>query len=315
MSDKPESAAAPETPSGAPAPATNESATPGSNEAAEPAASPDGSTPAELGAEPQKPDAPDPAKLTKWSQKLTRREDRLRTQQAEFDAKQRSLNDQLELAKAFESKKLKPVIDAYAKRHGLTFSQAYDALTHEAVNPDQPTVDEVVDRRIEERETARQQAQQQAQQQAIQSQVSNYVKKADPYVKQAMAKHEFLADLVPDVVSKVAIGTVVDHWMKTGQELSLDQVLSDMNTIEQKRIEKHVNRLRPGDPQVQANSERENGAGQSAKHESRKRPSPQTLNNSHAAQSASTTEDEEDLSDKALTAKAVKQLRGIPGWH
>ncbi len=317
-----EAPAAAETPSGSAAPAA-----PGSDPspAEAPVAVPDGTTPAPEGEAPEtpgteappEPSGPSEAQLAKWSQKLNRREEKLKAQRIEFEAKQKSLDSELQLAKAFESKKVKPLIEAYAKRQGLTFEQAYNALTHEAVNPDVPTVDEVVDARIAAKEAERQQQFQQQQETAKRSQAEAFVKAAEPYVRSSdgIGKHEYLAALDPDVVVRVALETVVGTWWKTGKEIPLDQVLSDMNAYEKQRVDKHLSRLRPGDPQIQANSERENGAGQSAKLETRKRGSPQTLNNSHAAQQATAPSDDDDLSDKALTAKAVKALRAIPGWH
>lgn len=302
------SGASPTTPAAAPE-ATTSTETPS-------VAAPEGTTPAE-GQEPAAeptPDPPEERKLTKWSQKLTRREEKLKAERQAFEQQQQQHASQLELAKAFESKKVKPLIEAYARRHGLNFEQAYNALTHEAVNPDQPTVEEVVEQTVAKREEARQKAAQEAHQRNVQAQIHEFAQRADPYVRAKMADHEYLSELEPDLVAKVAIDTVVGNWLK-GQEIPLDDVLANMNAYEKSRVEKHLHRLRPGDSQVQANSERENGAGQSAKHEARKRGSPQTLNNSHAAQQATAPSDDDDLSDRALTAKAVKALRGIPGWH
>jgi hypothetical protein len=308
--------AAAETPSDASAPADSAGAS-SAAESPDPTPAPDGTTPpAEATEEPATPsDVPDARKLTKWSQKLTRREERVKADRAELEAAKKSHEADLQLAKAFESKKVKPLIEAYAKRHALTFEQAFNALTHEAVNPGVPTVEEVVDARLTAKAEAEQKAAQERQEKHVQGQIYAFVQKANPYVREAMEKHEYLATLEPDLVARVAIDTVVNTFLRTGQEISLDSVLTDMNAHEKTRVEKHLSRLRPGDPQVQANSERENGAGQSAKLEARKRGSPQTLNNSHAAQQATAPADDEDLSDKALTAKAVKALRGIPGWH
>jgi len=113
-------------------------------------------------------------------------------------------------------------------------------------------------------------------------------------------------------IARFAVDVATNQYQQTGKHEPLDKILADMNAAEEKRYNLH--RQLEAESQIPENPERENGAVEPVKHESRKRNGTQ-LNNSHAAEKPSNGAGKEDLSDKALAAAAAKALRSIPGWH
>lgn len=271
----------------------------------------EGETPPVAAAEPEYT----PEKLGKWSSKLARQKDRLATDRAALAAERAAHAELVERGKLFEGKKLRPIIEAYAKKNGLTFEKAYSALTHEAVNGDEPTVEDIVEQKLaaeREAQAKKLEAEQLEQRDAT---IKHFMTESYRYInaKLASSPHDYLKVYNPNEVAKFAVNHILQTWQSTGQEIPLDKVLADMNAFEKQKHDLH--RLRQGDSQVQPNPEREDGAGSPAKHEARKRGSPTTLSNAHAAQRANGAAAKEDLSDQALSAAAVKALRSIPGWH
>lgn len=276
--------------------------------AAEAASTPvEGAPAADPTPEAPKQETPSVDKLTKWSQKLTRREDKLKQQAAELERTKAEQAALVETAKLFENKQLKPIIETYAKKHNLSFEDAFNALTREVVSPGEKTVDEIVDAKLEKERQAQAVVAEQQKVQAFQQQGHAYITASLP-----QSPHDYLKAYDPAYIASFAMGVALEQYQKQGAHEPLDKILADMNTAEKKRYD--LQRQREAALQVPPNPERESGAVEPAKHESRKRNGTQ-LNNSHAAQSPSNGAGKEDLSDKALAAAAAKALRSIPGWH
>ena len=292
--------------------------TPAPETPAEPPA-PEKSVPAESEPPPEPPaaaKAPEEdlskKKLLGWSAKLSRKEQRIKQQRAEFEADRQKAADALAVAQLFDGQKIRPVIEAYAKRRGISFQKAYDTLTAEALNPDQPSVEELVEKSVAEREKKREELAREQVMQHQQARINAYAQQAEQYVatKLPTSEHEYLKSFDAQQVARFAVQTVLHELQRTGQEIPLDKVLADMNAAEKVRYEKHQSRLRPPDPKP--SPERGNGTVQPVKPEARKRGS--SLNNIHAAQPIAAAE-EEDLSNETLSKKAANELRRLPGWH
>lgn len=297
----------------APTTSTAENVTPEPAVPATPGGEPVTDSPSQEGApaaDPTKPvDPPVPTvdKLTKWSQKLNRREEKIRQQVADLEKRTAEQAALLETAKVFESKALKPIIETYAKKHGVSFEDAFNALTREVVAPGEKTVDEIVEEKLAKERQANAAQQQQARLQDFQTKGQAYIVGTI-----AASPHDYLKPYDPAYIANFAMNVALEQVQKTGTHEPLDKILADMNTAEKKRYD--LQRQREAALQVPSNPERESGAVEPAKHEARKRNGTQ-LNNSHAAQTPSNGAGKEDLSDKALAAAAAKALRSIPGWH
>ncbi len=254
-----------------------------------------------------KPEAPNADKLTRWSQKLTRREEKQARERAEFDKEKAAHAALVESGKLFENKQLRPIIEAYAKKHGVSFEDSFNALTREVVAPGEKTVDEIVEEKLAKERQATAAANEQ-------QKLENWQRQSHAYIgaKLPQSDLKYLKSYDKDYIAKFAVDVATAQYKQTGKHESLDKILADMNAAEEKRYNLH--RQLDGDSQITQNPERESGAVEPAKHESRKRNGSQ-LNNSHAAEKPSNGAGKEDLSDKALAAAAAKALRSIPGWH
>lgn len=266
-------------------------------------------------AAPPEPPAPKGRDVQERLRAVIRREAQIKEHRAALQREREQHQAAVELAKVFESKDPKAVLDAYAKRAGKSVEKVYEDLTQSLLNPGQPTVEQLVDQRLE----AERAAQQKRAQEAEQARVRGFCEEAHQWVvtavPQAAAELPYLQVYDPNQVAQVAIGQYLQQ-LQSGREIPLAKILEILNNQEKAKYEKYQalsQRLQPASPNGGAETPPEHaGADPTARRDPRKRPA---LNNGHAAQRPSANGASRPLTQQEMEELGAQALRSLPGWR
>ncbi len=252
------------------------------------------------------PKGPSPADLAKWSQKLSRKEERHKAERAAFEQQKARVAELEALAKVLDTDNEMELLDFYRK-------SLFDRITTRMVDPEAVPLEDQVAQAIEAARKKEQEKTQATLAASRHEQEKSFAYSAAQYIPGVLAeKFPALAELDPKVVVNAAVNVSLERF-RAGQTVDLDKVLQEWNDAEKVRIEKTYSRLRPGDAQIQPNSERA-GAVEPAKPEPRKRTA---ISNAHAATRASPVPDDDALpDDRELNRRAAEALRrSNTGWR
>ena len=270
----------------------------------------------------KKEEPPSVDKLARWSQKLQRRNPKVETaraelakQRAELDARAKQL-EQTE-ARAKEAAELlesnpSELLDRLAKRNGTTVAEEYERWMHRVMTDNDPAkvAERTAERRVKEALAAEREA---AAKQAAEAKAAGWEQQKQTfrvntaaYVPNVLSKYPAISAYGAQAVADRAVNFILETYEKTGVAHPLDDVLQALENgtrAEFERIQGVLGAKTQPPGQV-------NGAGKAASPAARQRG----VTNGMTTELGSASGDDDDISDKALTAKAIAVARKN-GWR